>query len=370
MESNVFWCGYPFLSVHTDGITARPCCVYTPKNQIPLDGYFENEEIVSTRQHLLNGIAPPQCVKCVNSEKTVGHSFRTMSNKFEYQKEKQNYSLNSKSVQHLFLISSNVCNLKCLPCTNSSYVRELELHSLKLVNFTPTLRTPKLDNLLKFDFKKITISGGEPFYDKKSLDFLQKLSKENRSKDIEIDINTNLTNITDNLLDFLLENFKSVQLKGSLDGVGATNDYLRYPSEWHVLEKSVDKILSRKSIEFCLTTALSNLSLLHFYKLLTWGLERNIRNHYISTVFNPDVLAVHKLPVKIKQQLLPYYIDIKNNLDHTYFDRTAEAVDICINSCYNNTDTEPSELINYLKAHDALRKTDFLSVFPELQEFV
>lgn len=365
------WCHYPFRSLQTDGIYGTPCCTFKPIRPIPIENYFNNNEILDVRQKILNRVIPDQCINCVESEKMIGSSFRTNANNFTFNNNSQEYSIQGdNNLTHLYLTGSNVCNLKCLPCYNSSFVRSLELYNLKLLKHPPTSRDSNFSQLLKQHVEKITIATGEPFYNKQVLEFLKEYPLHTNSTLVELDINTNLTNITTELLDFLVKNYKKVQIKGSVDGIGSTNDYLRYPSRFDEIEASIDLVLSYPEIEFCLTTALSNLALLHFYDLVAWGIDKGVRNHYTTNVLEIQELAVYRLPVALKQSLLNKFVDLKNNIDCQYHDRTAETLDTCINICNNNDDYDVSNLIEYLKKHDNLRGTDFLTVFSELKNFI
>lgn len=364
------WCHHPFRSLQTNGLHGTPCCNFTSTRRIPLENYFNSDDIIDVRQKILNGVIPSQCSLCVQSEKNTGSSYRTHANNFIFDNNNQEYNIHGNAdLDHIFLVGDNVCNLKCLPCYHSSFVRSTELYNLKLVNSWPVVQEIKLDHLLSQRAKKITITGGEPFYSKKIIEFLKTYPSHVNSTEVELDINTNLTTINVELIDFLVNTYKKVQIKGSVDGVGKTNNYLRYPSQFADIDASIDIILSYPEIEFCLTTALSNLALLHFHELLAWGVNKGIRNHYISIVSHPNELAVYHLPATLKQSLVDKFFNLKNNIDCQYHNRTAETIETCINICNNNIDYNVSPLVEYLKKHDNLRGTDFLTVFPELADF-
>lgn len=364
------WCHHPFRSLQTNGVYGVPCCNFRSTRYIPLENYFNSDDIIDVRQKILNGVIPSQCSQCVQSEKNTGSSYRTHANNFIFDNNKQEYDVRGDTdLEHIFLVGDNVCNLKCLPCYHSSFVRSTELFNLKLLHYWPVAQEINLDHLLTQRAKKITITGGEPFYSKKIIEFLKKYPLRVDSTDVELDINTNLTTVNIELIDFLVKTYKKVQIKGSVDGVGRTNDYLRYPSQFAEIESGIDIILSYPEIEFCLTTALSNLALLHFDELLEWGVGKGIRNHYISIVNDVNELAVYHLPRVLKQSLLDKFINLKNSIDCQYHNRTAETLETCINICNNNIDYNVSPLIEYLNKHDNLRGTDFLTVFPELADY-
>jgi len=369
-ESN-FFCHLPFISMDTDGQHARPCCAFRSQ-PILLDDYESNPIIIDVKQKLFRGITPKECMKCVETEKLSGKSFRTLANEFHphYTQEVLDHDDTYSSLQTVNVVGSNICNLKCLPCYGSSYVRDKELFQLKLIKNLPQVKKLEhISKIIKSGIKHITLCAGEPFYDRDSWNLLQALTATGQSKQIRVDINTNLTHITDEKLDFLSHNFNSVWIKGSIDGIGAVNDYLRYPSQWHTIEKSVDLILSRPEISFLVTTALSNLSLLRYYELFAWCESKKIFNRFITQVTHPKLLSCNNLPDTTKQNLKIIYQDLKSTSGLS--DRTSYALEICQTLCQKNDINQNFnmiELSEYLDLHDNHRGTNWRTVFPELTD--
>jgi sulfatase maturation enzyme AslB (radical SAM superfamily) len=367
-ESN-FFCHLPFVSIDTDGRHASPCCAFTSR-PIPLDSYESNPIIIDTKQKLFRGIQPEGCIKCVEAEKLSGKSFRILANEFHphYTKEVLDRDDTYSSLKIVNVVGSNICNLKCLPCYGPSYVRDKELFQLGLINSLPQVK--KLENIskiIKSDIEQITLCAGEPFYDRDSWNLLKALAITGQSKQIRVDINTNLTHITDEKLDFLSHNFDSVWIKGSIDGIGAVNDYLRYPSQWHTIEKSVDLILSRPEISFVVTTALSNLSLLRYHELFAWVQSKKIHNCFITQVTHPKLLSCNNLPDITKQNLKMVYQNLQSTSGLS--DRTSYALEICSTLCQNSKPDKNFSmpaLSNYLDLHDNHRGTNWRIVFPEI----
>jgi organic radical activating enzyme len=369
MPESTFFCHLPFVSVDTDGRQARPCCAFTSP-PIPLDGYESNPIIIDTKQKLFRGIQPEGCVKCVEAEKLSGKSFRILANEFHphYTKEVLDHDDTYSNLKIVNVVGSNICNLKCLPCYGGSYVREKERFQLGLIKSLPQVqKIENISKIIKSDIKQITLCAGEPFYDRDSWNLLQVLATTGQSKQIRVDINTNLTHITDEKLDFLSHNFDSVLIKGSIDGIGAVNDYLRYPSQWHTIEKSVDLILRRREISFVVTTALSNLSLLRYHELFAWAQSKKILNCFITHVLGPKVLSCNNLPEITKQNLKTIYQNLQSTSGLS--DRSSYALELCYNLCQKkdiNHSFSMIELSQYLDLHDQHRGTNWRTVFHEL----
>ncbi len=357
-----------------DGEHAVPCCVFKPTKLIPIKSYKEDVQIRKVKQQLLQGQQPAQCQACVADEKSSGTSFRTMSEKFRGEESdsiKQKNSADHWEIKNLTILTSNICNLKCLPCSRASYVRDTELQKLKLSTHIPIVeRNKESEYLINMPFDRLTLLGGEPFYDGITFEILENLVRNNRSKDIILDLNTNMTSVSRDRLDFLNKNFKRVTLKASVDGIGEVNDYLRYPSNWSVINENIKLAQSFNHIDIVVTTALSNLSLIKFYQVIEWAAEQNF-NLFVTVVSTPKVLRAPLLPAELKKTLLPIYLEQKARLGGKVRDRTEHCIDTCIKLCSNNEDTgDFVEFLNWIELHDQHRGTSVLQIFPELIDYV
>ena len=367
-----FFCSFPFetLQISENG-SVSPCCAWTSNKSETLKTYFHSEQIAHVQQQLLQDQVPTQCSKCFDDEQRSGHSFRTMNQIFENSEQKirnQTTALPRFDIKDISILTSNICNLKCLPCEGASYIRDVELHKLKVINYSPKLRIYSNE----YDFQKleslerITFLGGEPFADKITFELIDQLIESGQSQNIRLDLNTNLTLCTRENLLKIRDNFKEVFIKGSIDGVAEFNEYLRYPSGWREIEQAVD-LIQELEIPIILTTALSNLALLRYADIVHWAMNRGIRELFLSKVRKPTVLAFDHLPVAIKCQLLEQFKILLTQYQFT--DRTKYAIDTCIEIC-SKTDTEHdvSDLISWLGQHDDLRETDFKKLWPELND--
>ncbi len=374
-----FFCNLPFTELHIgstiDNPTSRPCCVFSPTTRIHPSNYKTDPQMRMVKQQLLQGQAPKQCQHCVKAEAMDGTSLRLMAEMFypELSKEiKQRNDPDYFDLQKLTLGTSNICNLKCLPCHSSSYVRHIELKKLGLSDYPLRVaRANNLDAYLELEFKHVTLLGGEPFYDMITFDFLKKLATHGRSKEISVDLNTNMTAVTDQQLEFLSSNFKHIIIKASIDGIGPVNDYLRYPSHWKEIEQNLQKLVQYSNISHVVTTALSNLALLRYHDVIRWAAD-NKTNLFITTVYDPRLLRPELLPSPIKANLLKIYQDLKTSLSGKVWDRTEHCIDACIKIC-SSTEYDHEEFqkfLSWIKLHDDHRGQSMISVFPELVDYV
>lgn len=346
--------------------TSVPCCNYKPEAPISLQNYLLDHQIVTTKNQLLQGQAPHQCRQCVHDESVSGQSFRTTANKF------QNTAIDTNTkIKTISVLTSNVCNLKCLSCNqHSSFIRGQEMFKLGMVDEMPEMFiNSDLDAIPDIDFDKLVVLGGEPFGDRVTLALLDKLINNGRAASISLDINTNLTLLTPELLDKLTANFKHVYIKCSIDGVGSVNDYLRYPSKWQDIVSAM-QLLQQQKVDHCVTTTLSNLSILRYHELVYWLLELGIESFFVSLVHDPAVMSPQNLPNQLKKNLLPRYQSLLEQAQQQQHQQLIHILESCVFICNQSTlETQFRAAIEWLQKHDQNRRNNYLSVFPELQGF-
>lgn len=372
-----FFCSLPFNSVQVldDGV-AVPCCVYRPEQRESLLTYFDSPEIASVKQQMLDGVAPKQCQQCVDSERLYGHSFRLISQQFESD-EATIREINDKNyfnIRHVLATTSNTCNLMCIMCNHQSYPRWRELNKMGY-NDNPAeiIESQHMDRLLDLEnVELMSFSGGEPFLDRITLDFLDKVIASGRAKNIKIHLNSNITHVKRDVITRLRDNFREVQIKASIDGVGKAFEYLRYPARWQDVLDSINLIKDVGRIELIITGAISNTALIRFDEVFVWAYENDIPDIFLTPVHGPELTRFDFLPNQVKAQIRDKYVKLKNNPAYHFSNRTAVAIDACIQMCDPSpVDREKDfhRVITWLNKHDEFRQTDFLSLWPELAQY-
>jgi hypothetical protein len=142
---------------------------------------------------------------------------------------------------------------------------------------------------------------------------------------------------------------------------------LRYPSQWKEISTAVE-LIKELEISFVSIAALSNLALLRYDQVVKWAEEQQIIDLFVSKVTEPSVLSYTRLPGHIKQQLLPRYIELKNSKFNQ--GRTTAAIDACIQTLKEPgcTPEQWTETIQWILKHDQHRGTDYIKLWPELNE--
>lgn len=367
-----FFCPLPFTSVDIspDGQT-RPCCKFVPNTRHNLQDYWHSKEMRTVRQQLLAGEPPKQCQRCVNEEHLSGHSMRMMALRSQPNNDQiqQAQDPDYQQIDQILICTSNVCNLHCLPCVeNASFVRQRELYELGLISDPPVLLAQKLDlGQIPYtdQITRVTLVGGEPFLDRQSRQLVDSMIDLGLASRIELHINTNLTCIEPVRLALLQQKFNSVTIKGSIDGIGPVNDYLRWPSKWNTIETAVDHIQTL-GINLVIITALSNLALVHYDQILDWAQTKGIQDLFMSKVTTPQELQFDRLPGHVKQRLLPRFqqrLAEWSGIGRTKFLLETLVEILSLPGC---TDDKWQKTLDWLNLHDQHRGNSWRALWPEL----
>ena len=235
---NKIFCTAPFATMRIEdlghGIVYKPGCVYRPIGKIDsLNEFLNGQEMADHRNNLCNGTVPGiACKTCQGSEKLGLTSIRMHLNKKPYFSDKLDIKL-------LDVFFGNTCNLNCFMCsheTSSSLGQERTI--LKFIDKP----APYVDNtqfaLEAMDelpsLEQIDFTGGEFFLFENNILLLDKVIEKN----LTCRIVTNATILTPALLDRLTK-VKNLELEFSVDGVGASYEFMRYPGKWEETRKNI-----------------------------------------------------------------------------------------------------------------------------------
>lgn len=353
------FCILPWIHVQNkpDG-TMKPCCRFDVKHDeyktaagykfdkfnIKTTSFTEainSEEWNEIRNSILAGERVPGCRKCYQEEDfqytlLPALQVRNSKQKIKSMRVKENWLWNEGNqeelldnsgikLRYLELSFGNYCNLKCRTCNGhlsttwyddenilSDHYEDRKFHE-DVVN---------VDNHWKLeDFmyaEEIKFTGGEPMLHPDFIKTIDMIISTGRQHLITLDIFTNASWIPrDKVLD-RLKQFKKVRINLSVDGIGTVNEYIRYPSEWAIVEESVKEwLLTEKNNPdvFLIYWApiISVLNVWHFHKMIDWWLNlqstykgqkwwqnKSIRHsHIINIVHDPKYLKPSLYPKKL-----------------------------------------------------------------------
>ena len=241
---------------------------------------------------------------------------------------------------------SNLCNLKCRMCWphfSSQIAKEqnqfaaagLPTHykNYDVQEWDTSLLWQGIENNL-ISLEEITFVGGEPTLHEEIYTLLDQLVETGQSKEIRLKYTTNLTNIQPKTLEYM-RHFKNTIINGSIDGVGATNDYIRYPSDWKTIEKNIDRLIAVRRENFLsvtLTPVIQIYNVFNIHDLVQWyvtswlNIYHKSKKYFVlnmDLLYDPSYLSVKRLNTTGKQHwyehvFLPtiqYLDDIIDNID-------------------------------------------------------
>ncbi len=334
-DCNYFWRA---VSISSDGST-EPCCHFTPpnpwthdavrdnpkefdqykKNKLLADHKIQNSKILTDiRKTVLEGGIPKGCQPCVECEKNGGESPRQKG--YDSQRKKHiNISASEKQIvrpiehiEHMDLFMNNICNFKCVMCSEdfSHLIAKEKGIKNPIVNWGDNE-----EHILKFmrkakNLKKITIAGGEPFY---NIAYLHKVLEAVLpiAKNIKILITTNGSNKIMQQTADLLNQFKSVALSISVDAIGKHSEVQRVKSNWKQIESNIAsmKDVFKDNVNIELNSTITAITLPNLPELLVWANDNDaIEWVHPSFVTYPIHLRIDVLKPEaikdIKEQIL------------------------------------------------------------------
>lgn len=221
----------------------RPCCRFKQSEAVPFENY--DEAFRQLRQDMLDGKKDPRCRKCWEEEASGRPSMRTAANEF-HDLESKKELLTDKFMKpvHIEFSLDNTCNLQCRMCSSQFSSKllkrdqwlvknhdHLDFHVAKVQKSRyETLKDLKID---WSELKSIKLLGGEPFLSPNFLDFLYFLDMRTNISQISLQIVTNCTMKMSEEVAEILNEFKSIDLYGSFDGLPKHSMYQRVGSDWY-----------------------------------------------------------------------------------------------------------------------------------------
>jgi len=267
------FCVAPFVNFYYKGSKSRslmrPCCESRTDDDMKYsfndyDSFWHGDFMKSLRQDMLDGKPHDICTRCIEVEDAGGLNSRefydNILKRFEREYGKVSFNADTGN-QHGGPISidyrgSNLCNLKCRMChvsSSSEIAKEIleheevyktvQYHSNKEYLYVENKDVNTFINQIPLENTfRIKFLGGEPLMQEDVYQGLEKVLKESRNpKKVDISFTTNATNFPPRFIN-LIGKFKQILMRVSLDGVGATHEYVRTNSNWAATQKNCAKI--------------------------------------------------------------------------------------------------------------------------------
>jgi MoaA/NifB/PqqE/SkfB family radical SAM enzyme len=296
------------------------CCKGTPKQFT--DDIFEN--IHQEQQNLLNGIQDESCNYCWGVENVGGESLRNSYLK-QFDKNEFKKIINSPP-SRVQVNLGNTCNFQCLYCNpkfSSRWEQDVlkqpyKIFSDRFFYQTGIKNTSAIDLTRKFlknvgHLEYITISGGEPTYNKNLLEIVNLVSADS------IEITTNLSASIDDLLTLLekLKKFNKVILNVSIDATDEVAEFVRYGLDFNKFNENLNFLLDNKPDNvlvrvLTLFTSLTILDIDNFSKYINDKLDK-IDIWFLWYCVDPKIQSFSTLPEKHKSAIKKQLEKLKNS---------------------------------------------------------
>lgn len=410
------------LATETNG-KCKICCVVMTNKYIQKDNgedYLIQKDDISeiwnsnyvkdVRKKILKGQWPSDCFYCHQQERLGNSSPRKDYNRRWWSKKINDRVEESKaSGGHVEELPISLeprpgitCNLKCNMCWSMSSSKvyserkkaledpetpqflkdswRYEIEQAGISDFKWANSPVYLQNMEKClnNLKRLYFTGGEPTLIKSNILLLQNLLKENR-RDLLVSYTTNLNYETSQLVDLSFE-FSHLEITGSIDALGAANDYIRYPSQWRLIEKNLENIFEKKAyyswrrIGFAIMSVYQLCNVFSFLDLVEWLAEqpkyRDI-SIFATLLQGPDYLRPEILPEHLKSKVFSRIDDLLKKPElNEQNRRTLNELKSQLKVVRPDQDKLLKQFSQYIVHLDSLRKTSFKETFPELAELI
>lgn len=307
------FCPLPFAhaTITTNGAYKICCDHRTPFkhtsniNQISFNDWKKSDYVNEVKNSFSNNQRHPGCEQCWAREDVGQLSYRQRITK-EYSFFKT--TTESDQLVNVEIQLGNLCNLSCLMCGeffSSAFLAENKRLGINVYEQEDFIWSEtafeNLDEILKLQPKILNIRGGEPLYNKRLLDILEKIP-EDACKKIMIHITTNAT-VWPDQWHRVLKKFKLVRFMFSVDAIGELYEYIRFPGNWAMVENNIKQIVKLDNVKAMLHCVVQNLNINNMYELIQWSLEQNIWLE-VDQLLHPTYLGLTNLPHDFKTQTL------------------------------------------------------------------
>lgn len=312
MSKSSLWCPeiYRGLFVdrhNDDNLRVAPCCqASTALVKLKDFDFHADPYLNKLRDEFAQGNKPDACHMCWKAE-SAGHKSRRQSAIEFYQiQEKNDQQVILEGLDHSVTWA---CNLACVMCdakSSSTWAKELHLSRDELQSIGRLLQKNNqfLDRINITNLKKLHFNGGEPLLNHDHLSLLKKLESQDLLKNVFISYNTNATIFpSDELVEFW-KRTKLVKLFFSIDGIGKSFEYVRWPAKWQHTEQNMQNMKKYlpSNVMFGLNVSVGCYNIFEIKDIKEW-FDQNLAsnregdpsdfNWQIVENFNPKYLKSH-----------------------------------------------------------------------------
>ena len=382
---------------------------------------WNNEYMKDVRLTMLEGKIPASCSKCIAEEsrgvasKRIWETGSWMEDGIDVEeliKQTAEDGTIPERLVYLDLRLGHTCNLKCVMCSPHDSSQWVADHK----KIYPLFQAKELKEQMSWDrkdfnnkwhenpdfwkemyaqipnLKQVYFAGGEPLMIREHKWFLEEIIRQGYADKILIRYNTNGLLVDDEIID-LWKQFKKVKVGFSIDAVGDRNWYIRYPSDWDVIERNLHKLDNTPdNIQVSIATAIQILNIKHLADFAKWKITQNFKKVNLENtvggiqagggivnmhlLYIPTFLSIRLLPAEDKAEVRRNFAELANWLHENYrqdedfwknnpygWKRWQAVLDFMDAEDHTN---QISAFNEYISRLDKLRGTRFKLIFPEL----
>ena len=431
------FCVVPFVQLNTRGKgDARVCCSITgiergiPKDllldELNQENYnaetpvynLQNDAIADLwnskfmrdfRMKMLRGEHIPACEFCHRMEasgltsKRIGKNARFKEKTLPLlQKYYERNGYVDVMPQWWEIRLSTKCNLSCIMCTPglssmmykeySKWEKEGNLHHMmqgalniakesgeEYLSSSKYFKEQIMNNLEHCLFMEFR--GGEVFADKPSVRFIDSIGNTEYAKNIQLDISTNATLITSEVVE-VLNKFAGGTLRFSIDSFNEEDEYIRFHTEWQsVINSMTNSRKLHKGWRFLTQTTVQMLNCLSMDKLITFFddyIKQDDSQRFFlgfTTVRGKDYLRHEMVSLEDRKLQIKKLENIRSSLyifnSHKKKKHYNDALDM-LTSVLSMPEYDSDYLnkisIEYFQTLTKLRGIDYFDKFPQLRK--
>jgi sulfatase maturation enzyme AslB (radical SAM superfamily) len=213
--------------------------------------------------------------------------------------------------------------------------------------------------------ERLEIVGGEPFYTNQWQELWKELVNLGYSNKISMDMSTNCTIYSGDILREIIPSFSRIGLGLSIDGMGAVYDYLRHPGKWEEVNQNILKYYKlTKEFDGKFTIAIANtISWVNAWtlpELFQWT-QQNMPGikMWNNIVHWPKHLSLIMLPESAKNKIESKW----RNTDWGEYSATVDGIVNFMNS-EQPSDEEIKNQYKNVIIHDLHRNESIVKIIP------
>lgn len=288
---------------------------YNFNDSTTIEEVWNSADMQNLRAQFLRGEKPDLCSKCWKQESQGLSSTRTRNLEAFPHHVKNCISTVADSIVLLDLKLGIKCNLQCKICCSefsSNWAKdELDMFGQIINQYHDKDYTDQNNNWQDIkshagDLEALYLSGGEPLLLENCIELLQDLVDNGIAQNIWLKIHTNGTiRITDKILD-ILKQYKKVRLMFSIDGIGKSFEYQRYPSKWAKVESNFVQLLEHDWLDLKISYTASILNCFDGTDVENWcnQIGFSMQNFEINFLRDPVYYDMSMLDENQKQYVV------------------------------------------------------------------